>query len=43
MMFDGGDHGLNEHSDEANQLVQEWFDRYVRDEMPLPNMEPHGS
>ncbi len=43
VMFEGSDHGLNEHSYEANQLVHEWFDRYVREETPLPNMEPHGS
>ena len=42
VMFEGGDHSLSEHIDEFYTLTQQWFDRYVRDQEALPNMEPHG-
>ncbi|MFZ6873434.1 alpha/beta hydrolase family protein [Undibacterium sp. Di27W] len=42
VMFDGGDHSLTEHRKEADRLMREWLDRYVRDKEALPNLEPHG-
>lgn len=42
VLFEGADHGLTEFSDDFSALLVEWFDRYVRDRGPLPNLEPHG-
>jgi dipeptidyl aminopeptidase/acylaminoacyl peptidase len=42
VFFEGGDHGLSEYSDEVNQLVRDWLDRYVRDRKSWPSLEPHG-
>jgi dipeptidyl aminopeptidase/acylaminoacyl peptidase len=42
VMFEGGDHGLNEHDDEVNRLVDDWLDHYVRDGKSWPSLEPHG-
>ena len=36
------DHGLSEHRDEVNQLVDHWLDSYVRDGQAWPSLEPHG-
>jgi dipeptidyl aminopeptidase/acylaminoacyl peptidase len=40
--YEGADHGLSEYRSEVWQDVQEFFDHYVKDLGPLPNMEPHG-
>ena len=42
VMFEGSDHLLSEHLDERDRLTREWFDRFVRDRAPLPDLEPHG-
>jgi dipeptidyl aminopeptidase/acylaminoacyl peptidase len=42
VMFEGGDHGLTEYRDEEDSLTRDFFDHYVRDNSPLPDMEPHG-
>jgi dipeptidyl aminopeptidase/acylaminoacyl peptidase len=42
LLLEGGDHGLTEHSEKVAQEVREWFDRYVANESPLPNLKPHG-
>jgi dipeptidyl aminopeptidase/acylaminoacyl peptidase len=42
VLFEGGDHGLTEHRAEANRLIRDWLDRYVRDRLPWPSLEPHG-
>lgn len=42
IMFEGGDHGISEHKKEVNQHVINWFDKYLKDGAPLPNMEYHG-
>jgi dipeptidyl aminopeptidase/acylaminoacyl peptidase len=42
VVFEGADHGLNEVSSERNRMTRDWFDRYVRDGAPLPNLKPHG-
>jgi len=42
VMYEGGDHGLNEFRDEVNEQVKAWFDKYVKNNYPLPNLEPHG-
>lgn len=42
VFFEGGDHGLTEFRDEVDRLVGDWLDRYVRDGLPWPSLEPHG-
>lgn len=41
--LEGGQHSLIEHYDEVNRAVRIFFDTYVRDKKPLPNLEPHGN
>ena len=43
VFFEGGEHNLFEHFDEAARLIRNWLDAYVRDRKPIPNMEPHGT
>lgn len=42
IMFEGGDHGISEHKEEANEQVIKWFDRFLKNNEGLPNMEYHG-
>ena len=42
VFFEGGDHGLSEYREDVDRLVMEWLDRYVRDGLPWPSLEPHG-
>jgi len=42
IMFEGGDHGISEHKKEVNKQVIEWFNKYLKNNEPLPNMEYHG-
>ncbi len=42
LMFEGGDHGITEHRKEVNEQVIRWFDKYLKNGEPLPNMEYHG-
>ena len=42
VMFEGGDHGSSEFRDEQDQMEVAWFNRYLRDGVPLPNLTPHG-
>jgi dipeptidyl aminopeptidase/acylaminoacyl peptidase len=42
VFFEGDDHGLTGNRGEVDRLVIDWFNRYVRDKAPLPNLEPHG-
>jgi len=41
-MFEGGDHGISEFNNEVDEQVMNWFERYLKKEEPLPNMEYHG-
>lgn len=43
VVFEGDDHGITEHADERSRLTREWFDRFVKDGKPLPNLKPHGT
>jgi len=43
VMLEGSDHALTEHKAERDRMTREWFDRYVRDETSLPQLEPHGA
>lgn len=42
IMFEGGDHGISEHRKEVHEQVTQWFDKYLKKDAPLPNMEYHG-
>jgi len=42
IMFEGGDHGISEHKEEVNEQVLKWFDKYLKNDGTLPNMEYHG-
>ncbi|MCD8403931.1 alpha/beta hydrolase family protein, partial [Tenacibaculum finnmarkense] len=42
IMFEGGDHGISEHKEEVNEHVLKWFDKYLKNDGTLPNMEYHG-
>jgi dipeptidyl aminopeptidase/acylaminoacyl peptidase len=42
IMFEGGDHGITEHQNEVEEAVMNWFDKYLKNNDPLPNMEYHG-
>lgn len=42
ILFEGADHGIREYREDMFHAMKNHFDRYVRDESPLPNMEPHG-
>jgi dipeptidyl aminopeptidase/acylaminoacyl peptidase len=43
IMFEGGDHGISEHRKEVNEQVLKWFNKYLKNNEPLPNMEYHGN
>jgi len=42
ILFEGADHGIREFREDMFDAIKNHFDLYVRDESPLPNMEPHG-
>ncbi|MEM1327159.1 MAG: prolyl oligopeptidase family serine peptidase [Bacteroidota bacterium] len=42
MIFEGGDHGLSEFRAEFYSTLTDWFDKYLKENAPLPNMEFHG-
>ena len=42
VMFEGGDHFFSEFGVEKSKFMLDWFDRYVKNNGPLPDLEPHG-
>lgn len=42
IMFEGGDHGISEHRNRVNEEVISWFDRYLKNDEKIPNIEFHG-
>lgn len=42
IMFEGGDHGISEHREEVKEQVSRWFDKYLKQNEPMPNMQYHG-
>jgi dipeptidyl aminopeptidase/acylaminoacyl peptidase len=42
IIFEGGDHGISEHREEVNKQVIDWFNNYLKNDAPLPNMKYHG-
>ena len=43
MIFEGADHGISEHRNEVNEQVLTWFDKYLKNDQPIPNTEYHGN
>ncbi|WP_130733831.1 S9 family peptidase [Flavobacterium sp. J27] len=42
IMFEGADHGISEFRQEVDEAVVSWFNKYLKEEATLPNMEYHG-
>jgi dipeptidyl aminopeptidase/acylaminoacyl peptidase len=42
VLFEGGAHGLPEHTAEVRRITKDWLDHYVRDRQPWPSLKPHG-
>ncbi len=42
MIFEGGDHGISEHKKEVNTAVIDWFNRFLKNNEPLPETTFHG-
>ncbi|MCF6222777.1 MAG: prolyl oligopeptidase family serine peptidase [Flavobacteriaceae bacterium] len=42
VMLEGGNHGLTEFNEEVDQMVKQWFDKYLKNNKTLPNLNPHG-
>lgn len=42
VMFEGGDHGISEHKNEVDVQVINWFNKYLKNNNSIPNMEYHG-
>ncbi|MFM2357398.1 MAG: hypothetical protein RJA61_135 [Candidatus Parcubacteria bacterium] len=42
VMFEGGDHGLNDFKDEVDRLEIEWFEKYLKHGEKWPSLKPHG-
>ncbi len=42
IIFEGADHGISEHEKEVDAQVINWFNRYLKNEEAIPNMEYHG-
>ena len=42
VVFEGGDHILKEHEAEKKEEVLKWFNKYLKIDEKLPNVEYHG-
>ena len=42
LLFEGAQHGLAEFREEADRMMRDWLDRYVKERKPWPSLEPHG-
>lgn len=42
VLLEGGDHGLTEFRKLRFEMIQKWFDRFVKDRGELPDLKPHG-
>ncbi|RLD65344.1 MAG: S9 family peptidase [Bacteroidetes bacterium] len=42
VLFEGGDHGLNEFDDEVDEMAKQWFYKYLKEGKKLPDLKPHG-
>ncbi len=42
IMMEGGDHGLSEFREETNRQTIDWFQRFLKNQEALPDLNPHG-
>jgi dipeptidyl aminopeptidase/acylaminoacyl peptidase len=42
VLFEGGEHGLGDHSAESNRILLNRFNDYLRDGKKWPSLDPHG-
>ncbi len=42
ILFEGADHALTEHRHEYHAQTLDWFNRFLKNKEPLPNLKPHG-
>lgn len=42
VLFEGADHFITEFSNEENLLTISWFEKYLKNNEPLPNLKLHG-
>ncbi len=40
--YEGTDHDLAEVRKEANEQISIWFERFLKNKEPLPNLKLHG-
>lgn len=43
VMFEGGNHGLSEHDAEVDYMIKNWLEKYLKNNLPLPDLSPHGN
>ena len=43
VLFEGGDHGLNEFDNEVDEMAKHWFNKYLKKGKKIPDLTPHGS
>ncbi len=41
-IYEGADHGLTEFRNEVDQEIFNWFERFLKNKEPLPNLKLHG-
>jgi len=42
IFFEGADHQISEYRKEYHRQTIDWFNRWLKNKEPLPNMKPHG-
>ncbi|HEX5171789.1 MAG TPA: prolyl oligopeptidase family serine peptidase [Cyclobacteriaceae bacterium] len=42
ILYEGGQHSLAEFRNDCISQIENWFNTYLRDRKPWPNLEPHG-
>ncbi len=42
IIFEGGDHGISEHREEVERQTVNWFNRFLKENEPIPDMDFHG-
>jgi len=43
ILFEGADHVMAEYREEYVRQTMEWFERFLKHDEKLPNLEPHGA
>lgn len=43
VVYEGADHGLTEFKDESNKQIYSWFERFLKNNEKLPNLNFHGN